>query len=109
MPFIYYKTPDEIERIGINFENRLASGESIASGTEVITDKDGKDVTATLMVGGSENISDEDGDGNNDTVTIRVQSGTLKQNYKLVIQGTTSTGDKKEEIIIIKVREISIA
>ena len=108
MPFIYYKTPDEIERIGINFDNRLASGESIASGTEVITDKDGNDVTSSLMVGGSENISDEDGDGNDDTITIRVKNGTLKQNYKLVIQGTTSTGDKKEEIIIIKVREISI-
>ena len=109
MPFIYYKTPDEVEKVGIDFNNRLGTGDEVISGTEVITDDAGVDVTATMMVVGSESISDEDGDGTDDTITIKVKAGTHGENYKLMIQATTVNGEKKEEMIIVKVREPSIA
>ena len=109
MSFIYYKTPDEIERIGVNFMNRLGASDAVSSGTEVITDADGTDVTATMMVAGSEALSDENGDGANDTITIKVKAGTDGEDYKLVIQATTTSGNKKEEVIIIRVQEVEIA
>ena len=108
MAFIYYKTPDEIERIGVNFEYRLGDSDQVASGAEVITDSDGVDVTEAMMIVGSEAISDENSDGVNDTITVKVRAGTMDRDYKLVISATTDNSEVKEEIILIKVREEQI-
>ena len=105
MSFIYYKTPDEIERVGVNFDNRLGDGDEVISGIEVIRDANGTDVSAAMIVSASETISDDDGDGTDDTITIEVKAGTDGENYKLIIQAGTLDGEKKEEMIVIKVRE----
>lgn len=109
MSFIYYKTPDEIEKVGIDFNDRLGDGDEVISGKEVITDVNGTDVTTMMMVTGSEAISDTDSDGTDDTITIKVKAGTDEENYKLMIVATTTNGEKKEEMILIKVREPTVA
>lgn len=102
----FHKQPSEIERIGVDFSDRLASGESVVSATYKIIDlSDNSDVTATMKVTGSEQISDEDGDTVNESTSIEVQAGTDGKDYKLTIKATTNQGHVLEEDRTIFVRE----
>lgn len=105
MSFYFLKQPSEIDRIGVDYKDRLASGDQVASATYVVTDPDGTDVTSTLTVSGSGQISDEDGDGTNDTASIKVRAGTTNTKYKLTIVATTDNALALEEDIKIAVKE----
>ncbi len=104
MSFYYVKQPSEKERVGNDFNDRLPSGDQVASATYTVVDSDGTDVTSTLTVSGTGQISDTDSDGTNDTASIRVQAGTDGSNYKLTILATTDDGNILEEDIIIAVK-----
>lgn len=101
----YPKQPSEIERIGVNYSDRLLSGEAVSSATYVITDPDDVDVTTAMTVADSGQISDEDGDAVDETASIRVREGSDGINYKLTIKATTSLGNVLEEDRPIIVRE----
>ncbi len=105
MSFYYTKQPSEIERVGVDFNNRLPSGNSVASATYVVIDPAGTDVTTTLTVTGSGSITDNDSDGTDDTASIKVQAGTTGIKYKLTIVATlTSNSIILEEDIVIDVK-----
>lgn len=103
----WYKKPDEEEIIGANFNNRLASGDAIASAVIKIYDSAGDDKSSTVL-SGSPIISDEDSDGTDDTASIKVINGTDGEIYRLEILATTSNGLKLQEDIIVKVRKETI-
>ncbi len=104
MSFYYVKQPSEIERVGVDFNNRLESGDQVASATYTVLDSDGTDVTTTLTVSGSGSISDTDSDGTNDTASIKVRAGTDANKYKLTIVATTDDSQVLEEDVVIDVR-----
>lgn len=105
MSAYFVKQPAEIDRIGMDYNNRLASGDQVASATYTVTDGDGTDVTSTLTVSASGQISDTDSDGTNDTASIKVQAGTTGNKYKLTIVATTDNALVLEEDIVIDVKE----
>lgn len=103
--FVYVKKSSEKERIGIDVALRLASGEAVSSATYTVTDEDGIDVTATLTVNASGQITDNDGDGFAEVASIRVQAGANGEDYVLSIKVTTDDGDIIESKIRIEVRD----
>lgn len=103
--FVYVKRSSEKERIGIDVVLRLASGEALSSATYTVLDEDGTDVTSTLTVNGSGQITDKDGDGFKEIASIRVQAGTDGKDYILSIKATTDDSDVIEGKIRIEVRD----
>lgn len=95
--FVYEKTVAEKERIGHDFTDRMSAGEILNSATYTVLDLNGVNVTAILMVTGSEQVV-----GN--IASCRIQAGTNNTDYFLHIVGTTSASDVVEVIIRIEVR-----
>ncbi|MCP4259102.1 MAG: hypothetical protein GY774_16575 [Planctomycetes bacterium] len=102
----FHKQPSEIERVGVGFGARLSTGEAVVSATyKIIDTSDDSDVTSTMQVTGSEQISDEDDDTVLESASIKVQAGEHGKNYKLTIKATTSQGLILEEDRIIFITE----
>lgn len=102
-----HKQPSEIKRYGVNFSNEFADGEVLSSATYVLIDLfDNTDKSSTMIVTSSEQISDQDSDGNNETASCRIQAGSDGGRYKLTILGTTDLGNKYEGDIIISVKNL---
>ena len=108
MSFSFLKQPDEKVRVGWDFSEDLASGDSIVSATYAVINKTSGDavVTAGLTVAGTGKISNENLNNVpsvNDTASIRVISGDHNMRYKLTVLGTTASGDTYEGDIFIDV------
>ena len=103
--FVYVKRSSEKERIGIDFSDRLSSSEQLASATYTVLDEDGVDVTSTLTVTDSDQITDKDADGVIELASIRIQAGTDGEDYILSIKATTDDADVIEGKIRIEVRD----
>lgn len=97
----YEKQPDEVipaGRWGIDWDNDLASGETISTCTVTVTDADGTDVTDTLT-SGDPTISGTE-------TSIIFTGGTDGETYTVEMQITTSEGGTYEGEFCIEVTAI---
>ena len=94
------KYQPEIIDQGVDFVNILEGGDSISSGTVVVTDSQGNDVTSTLVsvaaaVNGTE-------------VYYRLAAaGTAGQTYNVFVTATLNTGEKISQLIKLVVLDSS--
>lgn len=109
MAFIWYKKPTEEEWVGVDFGKRLGDSVSVQSAVATIYDKDGTDISSSMIVPDSLAITDEDGDGLDDAVAVQIKDGSKGEKYWLKIIATLSNDEKKQEDIIVKIREVSLA
>jgi hypothetical protein len=96
-PNIYYKQPWEEETIEVDFTNRLAAGDSL-SPVATVTIWDGATDMTTDMITSTTVVSPK--------VLIRVKGGTSGATYKMRIRAVTSNGEKYEEDLSVRVRQI---
>jgi len=92
---------NSLQRIGVDFRQRLISGDGISTATYVVKSGDTVVTTATT-VAGSGKITNENPNAIpvvNDTASIQFVSGDSGFTYKLTILATTLSGDKYEEDI----------
>jgi len=109
MSFTFTKQPNETVRIGHNYRNELASGDSILNATYTVINKDSGDAVVTdgMTVASSGKISNEnpsDVPSVNNTASIQFISGDDGMEYKLSILATTASGDKYEADINVIVQ-----
>lgn len=100
----FTKQSSEIMPVYGDFSDALVSGEIIESINIVgaVEDKDGTDVTATIMVVGSEVVNT---DGN--VASITVQAGTEAASpYKITITVTTSDDNVYEVDGRMRIRDV---
>lgn len=97
----HYQAPWESERIGIDFTDRLGSGDSVSSASITAEDENGTDVTSTIIESGTQTLS-----GN--TVSVRVKSLTDGKKYLVRIKAITGAGDKKQGSILAVGKEDEI-
>jgi len=102
MSYDYFiKQPYESFTVNADFENVMNTTESISvSSSDVVAeDKDGNDVTDTVLVSGSKAVSGF-------TLQIRVQAGTAAGSpYKITYKAVTDVGEKYEADQFMEVEE----
>ena len=97
----FKKQPYEAFTVGANFENVMASTESIVVGTSAVTaeDKYGTDVSDSVLVDGSKAVSGF-------KLQIRVQAGSESASpYKITYKAVTDTGEQYEVDQYMQVEE----
>lgn len=97
--FELQKTQAEIITFGVDFTDslRLDLSESINSHEVKCFDKDGNDVTSSLI---------KDSTHTNTQVNVQVQNGVNGERYEVYIKATTSIGDVLESKVLLKVRKL---
>ena len=95
----FWKYPNEKFEISMDFSSLLGGGETISTATVVAYDKDGTDVSTTLLDAATKTI-----DGS--SVKIHVQSGTTDERYKVVFNIVTSVPQTFEEKSLCEVKEL---
>ena len=94
------KYQPEIIDQGVDFVNILEGGDSISSGTVVVTDSQGNDVTSTLVTGSAA--------VNGTEVYYRLAAaGTAGQTYNVFVTATLNTGEKISQLIKLVVLDSS--
>ncbi|OIO42022.1 hypothetical protein AUJ63_04210 [Candidatus Pacearchaeota archaeon CG1_02_35_32] len=93
-PKIYYKQPWEEETIKIDFSSRIESGDSISSAI-IKMYSDGIDVTTSMIISTSI-ISPY--------IYVKIKDGTDGM-YNLALQITLTSGEKREEDLMVSVKE----
>lgn len=92
----YEKEPEEIERVGIDFTDRLAVGESLSSTfTVTIYNSELQNVTSDL----SQNPTRDE-----NIITAQIKGGVDEQDYLMVALVTTTNADVKVGILPIRIR-----
>lgn len=92
----YIKQPWEEETIQVGFSKILASGDNIQSATISIWDGD-TEITSTMI--GATSISSP-------YVLVKIKGGDSGKNYNLRVRVTTSNGEKYEEDLVVRIRQI---
>lgn len=93
----FQKQPSEIFSISVDYELRMADGETIASKTvSAVETKHNSDRTSTVI--DSSTI-------NGTSVYVKVKNGTDGVHYKITVKAVTSGGNTLEEDIIMFVSE----
>lgn len=93
----FEKQPSEEIRVGIDFTDRLATGDACTDVYDLaVTDSDGVDVTTTLS-------RDDSRDGN--TISVVIEGGVDGSNYILSILVTTANADIINGNLLIMIRE----
>jgi hypothetical protein len=94
--FLIEKWPTEKRRREFEFDNEIASDDSLASATYTVVDEDGTVVTNDLVLSGSKTITDN-------SVLLTIIGGTAGRLYLLAIEGTTANGFLKKTGAAIRV------
>jgi hypothetical protein len=95
--------------IGGSIYNVQQSGEAIvlANSTVVAEDKDGTDVSSTLLSQATKSLGDDENGGTNNVLKIRLQGGTEAASpYKVTFKMETDQANKWEVDILVKVEEV---
>ncbi len=95
----FWKYPNEKFEIEMDFSSLLGASETISTATVTAYDKDGTDVSATLLDGATKTI-----DGG--SIKIQVQAGTAGERYKIVFQADTSVPQTFKEKSLCEVKEL---
>ena len=94
------KYQEEIIDQGVDFVNILSGSDSVSSGTVVVTDRNGTDVTSTLVTGSAA--------VNGTQVYYRLAAaGTAGQVYNVFVTATLNTGEKISQLIKLSVLDSS--
>lgn len=91
----FTKQPSELFTIAIDFTDRMATGETLASAVVTAATVAGVDATATVIV--SSSVSSPN-------VLVRVQAGTDGVDYKITAVATTATAEVYEADVVMRVR-----
>jgi len=96
-------------RIDVDFGLNMESGETLTVGdcTVVCIDKDGTDVSTTLLDSGTKVVIDGSESGLTDAgLQVLIKGGTeAASNYKYTFKGVTSNGHKWEKDLTMKIKE----
>ena len=104
----FEKQPYEEITIAGDFESVMASTEALvlATSTVTATDKNGSDVSSTVLDQSTKAIGDSPDGGTSNALKMRCRAGSESLSpYKLSYRGVTSTGDKWEIDIRMKIKE----
>jgi hypothetical protein len=91
----FTKQPSELFTIAVDFTDRMATGEALASAVVTATDSTGTDRTATVIATYSVSTPN---------VLVRVKAGTDGTDYKITVVATTATSEVYETDITMRVR-----
>jgi hypothetical protein len=80
----------------VDFVDRLATGDTIASCPITATDEEGTDVTATLITAGAISTT---------FVYYTLKGGTHGKTYTIRFKATSTAGAKVEEDVVVVVKE----
>ena len=95
----FWKYPSEKFEISMDFSSLLGASETISAATVTAYDKDGQDVSATLLDAATKTI-----DGG--SIKIHVRNGTAGERYKIVFQADTSLPQIFQEKALCEVKEL---
>jgi hypothetical protein len=93
----FFKQPDEVETISMDYTRRLNSTETISSLSVTAATIAGVDATSTLIA--SSSISGV-------YCYAKIQAGTNNTKYKITFKATTSEGNIYEEDVLLTVLSI---
>ena len=103
------KQPYEAFYISGSIYNVAASGETVddSNSSVVAEDKDGTDVTSTLLESGTKALADDPNGGTDNMLTMRLQNGTEAASpYKVSFKIQTTDGNKYEVDMDVEVEEL---
>lgn len=103
------KQPYEAFYISGSIYNVAAEGETVDlnNSTVVAEDKDGTDVTSTLLESGTKALADDPNGGTDNMLTMRVQAGEEDYSpYKVSFRIQTTDGNKYEVDMDIEIEEL---
>jgi hypothetical protein len=94
--------------IGGDYVDVLESGEalSLAPSTVIAEDKDGNDVTSTVLEASTKALDDSEDGGTNNVLKIRCRAGVEASSpYKITFKGETTLANKWEIDVKMKIKE----
>jgi molybdenum cofactor biosynthesis enzyme len=92
----FTKQPSELFTIAVDFTDRMATGEALATAVVTATDSAGADKTSTV-IHASPSVSSPN-------VLVRVKAGTDGVDYKITVVATTATSEVYEADVTMRVR-----